>query len=156
MRGVNFGCSLIVLAMIATTINIFRATKTLPQRNGLPAWAPQTPIWPQILMITISSISLIFCIYIFYQYWKGGHQRAEKVAVYFTTFTVAFFIFSIIMWAVGAFVFQSAKNNGNGKDLWGWSCKENTRKKLFENDVDYALVCRLQVCSSESPLPSRC
>jgi hypothetical protein len=147
MRGVNFGCSLIVLSMLATTLTIFHATKALPKRNNLPAWAPGTAVWPQYLMISIAAVSLMFCIYIFYNYWKGGHQRAEKVAVYFTTFTVAFFLFSIVMWAVGAFAFQSAKNNGNGQDLWGWSCKENTRKKLFENEVNYALICRLQVGS---------
>lgn len=144
MRGVNFGCSLIVLAMLATTFSIFNATRALPKRNGLPAWAPQTPIWPQILLLSIASISLVLCIFIFYQYWKGGHRRAEKVAVYFTTFTVAFFVVSIVMWAVGAAVLNQSRNNGQGQDIWGWSCKDNKRKQLFEEDVNYSLICRLQ------------
>jgi len=144
MRGVNFGCSLIVLSMLATTFTIFNATRALPKRNGLPAWAPGTPIWPQILLLSIACISLVLCIFIFYQYWKGGHRRAEKVAVYYTTFTVAFFVFSIVMWGVGAAVLNQSRNNGGGQDIWGWSCKENKRKQLFENDVPYALVCRLQ------------
>ncbi|KAF2666036.1 hypothetical protein BT63DRAFT_47411 [Microthyrium microscopicum] len=144
MRGVNFGCSLIVLSMLATTFSIFRATKSLPPRNNLPAWAPQTPVWPQIVLLSIACVSLVLCMFIFYQYWKGGHRRAEKVAVYYTTFTVAFFVFSIVMWFVGALVLNTAKNNNNGTDIWGWSCKENPRKHVFQDDVPYALICRLQ------------
>ncbi|KJK60161.1 hypothetical protein P875_00053651 [Aspergillus parasiticus SU-1] len=36
------------------------------------------------------------------------------------------------------------KANGSSQDLWGWSCKKNTRETLFHNDIDYALLCRLQ------------
>jgi len=144
MRGVNFSCSLIVLSMLSATFTIFNATKALPNRNGLPAWAPGTPIWPQITLLSIAAVSLIMCIVIFYGYWRGGHKRAEKVAVYYTTFAVGFFIFSIVMWGIGAAVLSSSKKNGGGNDMWGWSCKDNTRKQLFQDDVSYALVCRLQ------------
>jgi hypothetical protein len=82
---------------------------------------------------------------VFWAYARGGHRRAEKVAVYYTTFSVAFFIFSIVMWIVGAVMINQSKSNGNGQDLWGWSCKDNRRKSLFQEDVSYALVCRLQV-----------
>jgi hypothetical protein len=79
-------------------------------------------------------------------WWRGGHRRAEKVGLYYTTFSVAIFIFSIIMWIVGAVVLNQSKNNGNGNDIWGWSCKDNRRSQLFQEDVSYNLVCRLQVC----------
>ena len=150
LRGVNFSCSLIVLAMLATVFTIFNATKALPSRNGLPAWAPNSQIWPQITLLVIACISLAMCIFIFYSYWRGGHRKAEKVAVYYTTFAVGFFIFSIIMWGVGAAVLNQSKVNGNGKDVWGWSCKDNTRKALFQDDVNYDLMCRLQVSSAPS------
>src|ERR1700761_3532403 len=146
LRGVNFGCSLIVLSMLATTFTIFNATKSLPPRNNLPAWAPTTKPWPQYLLLSISGVSLVTCLIVFWGYWKGGHRRAEKVAVYYTTFTVAFFIFSIVMWVIAATVLNESKRNGNGQDLWGWSCKDNRRKDLFKDDVSYALVCQLQVC----------
>ena len=67
------------------------------------------------------------------------------MAVYYTTFAVGFFIFSIVMWGIGAAVLNQSKANGDGKDLWGWSCKDNTRKALFQDDVSYDLACRLQV-----------
>ncbi|RDW67798.1 hypothetical protein BP6252_09194 [Coleophoma cylindrospora] len=144
LRGVNFSCSLIVLAMVSMTFSIFNATKSLPPRNSLPAWADGTKTWPQITILAISSVSLALCLVVFWNYWRGGHHRAEKVAVYYTLFAVAFFIFSTIMWGIAAGILQGSRNNGNNKDLWGWSCVDNKRRQLFSQEVDYALVCRMQ------------
>jgi len=130
--------------MLATTFTIFNATKSIPTRNNLPPWAFNTKIWPQITLICIASVSLLTSLVIFYGYWRGGHRRAEKVAVYYTTVTTAFFVFSIVMWGVGAFILNQSRANGGGKDLWGWSCGQNTRFNLFKDDVSFALVCRLQ------------
>lgn len=146
LRGVNFSCSLIVLSMLATTFSIFNATKVLPKRNNLPPWAAGTSTWPQITLLVIACLSLFTCLVVFYGYYRGGHRRAEKVAVYYTTFAVIFFVFSIVMWGVGAAILSQSKSKGNGQDVWGWSCKDNRRKALFKNDVSYDLICRLQVC----------
>ncbi|MCJ1338078.1 hypothetical protein MMC09_003363 [Bachmanniomyces sp. S44760] len=144
LRGVNFSCSLIVLSMIGTTMNIFRATKELPARNNLPAWAPKQQTWPQILLLCIACVSLAISVGVFYAYWRGGHQRAQKTAVYYTTFAICFFFFQTIMWVIGAAVLHGSKATGNGKDMWGWSCNDNTRRSLFQDEVHYGLICRLQ------------
>lgn len=144
LRGVNFSCSLIVLSLVSTTFMIFNATKALPSRNGLPAWAPKTNPWPQIVVLSIAAVSLFFSVVVMAAYCRGGHHRAEKVAVYYTMFAMGYFVFSIIMWLVGAAVLQGTKQNSNGQDIWGWSCKDNKRRQLFQDDVHYALVCRLQ------------
>ena len=130
--------------MLATTFAIFNATKHIPTRNNLPPWAAGQKIWPQVLLLCIACVSLFACLVIFYAYWKGGHRRAEKMAVYYTAFAVAFFIFSIVMWGIGAAVLQQHKNNSHNKDMWGWACVNNERKSLFQNEVDYELICRLQ------------
>ena len=144
LRGVNFSCSLIVLAMLSSTFNIFNATKALPTRNAFPPWAPGQKIWPQVTVLAISCVSLFMSIVVLYAYWRGGHNRAQKAAVYYTAFAVAFFIFSIVMWGIGAGVLQGAKATSGGKDMWGWACVNNERKTLFQNEVDYELICRLQ------------
>lgn len=130
--------------MLATTFVIFNATKAIPPRNNLPPWAEGTNPWAQIVLLVIACISLAFSIVILGAYFRGGHRRAEKAAIYYTVFSVGFFVFSIVMWGIGAGILNSAKSNGNAKDLWGWSCKDNTRKKLFQTDVSYELICRLQ------------
>ncbi|EMC91372.1 hypothetical protein BAUCODRAFT_28484 [Baudoinia panamericana UAMH 10762] len=144
LRGVNFSCSLIVLGMLSTTFSIFNATRHIPPRNNLPPWAVNQKTWPQIVLLVIACVSLAFSILIFYGYYRGGHKRAEKAAVYYTAFAVAFFVFSIVMWGIGAGILQGSKNNSNNKDMWGWSCVNNTRKQLFQNEVSYDLICRLQ------------
>jgi len=144
LRGVSFSCSLIVIGMLASTFAIFNATKALPPRNSLPPWAAGQQKWPQIMLLVIACISLAMCSVILFNYWRGGHNRAEKTAVYFTAFSVGVFIFTVIMWAVGAAVLQTSRTNGNNKDMWGWACVNNQRKSLFENEVDYELICRLQ------------
>ena len=145
LRGVNFSCSLIVLSMLSTTFAIFNESKSIPPRNNLPPWATNTNPWAQVALLVISCISLLFSIVIFYAYWKGGHQRAKKTTVYYTVFCICFFSFSIIMWAVGAGVLHFSRANGNGKDVWGWACKDNKRSQLFSQEVKYGLVCTLQV-----------
>lgn len=145
LRGTNFSCSLIVLAMLSTTFSIFNATRHLPPRNSLPAWAVGQKTWPQITLLCIACVSLAMSIAIFYAYWRGGHRRAEKAAVYYTVFAVGFFAFSTVMWAIGAAVLHGSKANGHGQDMWGWACNDNKRRTLFQEDVHYALVCRLQV-----------
>lgn len=144
LRGVNFSCSLIVLSMLSATFTIFNATKTLPSRSSFTPWAPGQMIWPQVVLLCIACASLFASIIIFYAYWKGGHRRAEKAAVYYTAFAVVFFVFSIVMWGIGLGVLQGSRQNSQNKDMWGWSCVDNTRKTLFQNDVDYELICRLQ------------
>ncbi|RAO73949.1 uncharacterized protein BHQ10_009961 [Talaromyces amestolkiae] len=144
LRTVNFSCSLIVLSMLSTSLTIFRATKDLPARSNLPPWAVGTNPWPQYLLLVMSCVSLAAALFVFYGYWRGGHRRAEKVAVWYSVFSVGFFTFSTVMWVVGAAVFQSSKANSNGQDLWGWSCNDNLRHQLFQDQVNYSLVCRLQ------------
>ena len=131
--------------MLSTTFSIFNASRAIPPRNGLPPWAQGTVKWPAITLLVISCVSLVASVIVFYGYFRGGHRRAEKVAVYYTTFAVGFFLFSIVMWGIGAGVLQQGRAHSGGSDIWGWSCKENPRKDIFQNEVNYDLVCRLQV-----------
>ncbi|KAI4230088.1 MAG: hypothetical protein L6R36_000345 [Xanthoria steineri] len=144
LRGVNFSCSLIVVSMISATFTIFNASRNLPNRGKLSPWAPKQQIWPQITLLCIASVSLVMAIGILYAYWRGGHRRAEKAAVYYTVFAIGFFFFSIIIWSIGAAILNEQKRHGKDKDMWGWACKEGKRKEVFGDNVDYGLVCRMQ------------
>ncbi|MCJ1299877.1 hypothetical protein MMC08_002671 [Hypocenomyce scalaris] len=144
LRGTNFSCSLIVLSMLSTTFSIFNETKHIPPRNDLPVWALGQKTWPQITLLCISCVSLALSLVIFYAYWKGGHRRAQKTAVYYTVFAIGFFTFSTVMWLLGAAILHGSKASGNGQDMWGWACNDNKRRSLFQTEVHYALVCRLQ------------
>lgn len=147
LRGVNFSCSLIVVSMLSATFTIFNASRNLPNRGKMSPWAPKQQIWPQITLLCIASVSLVMAVGILYAYWRGGHRRAEKAAVYYTVFAIGFFLFSIIIWSIGAAILNEQKRHGKDKDMWGWACKEGKRKEIFGDNVDYGLVCRMQVRS---------
>lgn len=88
LRGVNFSCSLIILAMLSTTFSIFNATRSLPNQSKTSAWADDTKTWPQKLVLAMACVSLFACILVFLAYCRGGHKRAEKVATYYTMFAI--------------------------------------------------------------------
>jgi uncharacterized membrane protein len=144
LRGVNFSCSLIILAMLSTTLTIFNSTRSLPDQSKMPAWAKDTNTWPQKLVLAMACVSLLACIIVFLAYCRGGHKRAEKVGTYYTMFAIGWFVLSMILWVISAALFQNSKNTSNNKDMWGWSCVNNHRSEVFHDKVDYALLCRLQ------------
>ena len=115
LRGVNFSCSLIVIAMLSTTFSIFNATKALPARGSFQSWPTNAISWPQILVLTMAIISLLATIGVFLAYFRGGHRRAEKVATYYTLFAIGWFIVSMILWAVTAAIYQHSRDNSNSK-----------------------------------------
>lgn len=106
------------------------------------------------MLLAMACVSLFACLIVFWAYWKGGHKRAEKTAIYYTVFSIFFFFFSLIMWVVGAAIYQHSKSSGNSKDMWGWSCAQNTREEIYSNSIDYALLCRLQVNILSASAPS--
>ncbi|KAI0864162.1 hypothetical protein F4860DRAFT_432094 [Xylaria cubensis] len=144
LRGISFSCSLIIISLLAVSFNIFRTTNHLAAQSGLPAWAENTKLWPQVLVLSVSGVNLFLCILIFFGYLRGGHHRAEKVGVYYTLFAVGWFIASSVLWAAAAGILQFSRDNSNNKDMWGWACVDNKRSEVFSQKVDYALVCRLQ------------
>ena len=78
-----------MLSLLAVTLTVFNATKHLPTRNNLPAWAEGTNPWAQYLLLGMACVSLFACLIVFWAYRKGGHGRAEKAAVYYTGFSIA-------------------------------------------------------------------
>ncbi|KAH8128313.1 hypothetical protein FP744_10008794 [Trichoderma asperellum] len=144
LRSVHFSCSLIILAMLSSSFAIFNATKNLPSQSAMPSWANGTDPWAQKLVLSMACLSLAISVVVFIAYCRGGHRRAEKVGTYYTMFAIGWFIVSLILWVLAAAVFSNSKNNGNNKDMWGWSCVQNTRAVVFSDKVKYSLVCRLQ------------
>lgn len=144
LRGVSFSCSLIILAMLSASFSIFNATRALPSQSKMPPWAKNTNPWQQKLVLAMACVSLIASVFVFIAYCRGGHRRAEKVGAYYTIFAISWFIFALILWVITAALFQSSRNNGDNKDMWGWSCVNNHRADLFSDKVSYSLVCRLQ------------
>ena len=50
----------------------------------------------------------------------------------------------MVLWAITAALFQNSRNNSGNEDMWGWSCVNNERATIYQDKVDYQLLCRLQ------------
>lgn len=144
LRSINCACSLVVLALVASTFAIFFSTRHLATRNNFRPWSIDTPQWPQICILVIACISLVLSLTIMYGYWRGGHSRAERMALRATIFAGGVFIFTIVLWSVGIGIMQGSRSDNNDQDLWGWACKDNTRRALFKDTINYDLVCKQQ------------
>ena len=146
LRGVNFSCSLIILSMLSASFSIFNSTKSLSAASKFTPWAPNTEktAWPQKLTLSMSCVSLFACVLVFIAYCRGGHRRASKVNTYYTMFAIGWFILSMLLWVGTAVIFQHSKSNSSNTDMWGWACLNNQREEIYQDKVDYALVCRLQ------------
>jgi len=138
--------------MLSTTFSIFNATRALPPRNSLPAWAPSTSTWPQILLLSISCVSLFLCVLVFWGYYRGGHRRAEKIDVYYTTFAWPFSssASSCGSWRRSA---QREPQPWQRADMWGWSCKDNKRSSCSRTMFLMLLFAVFRFVSSLHPYP---
>lgn len=145
LRSLTFSCNLIVLSMVAVSISIFKATRTISTKNKFVAWPKSINTSSQIITLLIACISLIVCVLVFTQYYRTGHRGAERTGRYQILFSIGWFIFSIAMWVWAAAVLLHSRHGGNSMGLWGWSCQKNDRTRLFQEKVDFSLVCRLQV-----------
>lgn len=134
--------------MLSTSLTIFRTTQDLPPRyvgnTKLNPWAPDQKIWPQLVVLVISCISLLITIIVLYLTFRRGRRRSRKADNYYNLYAVGTWIFSMIMWILGATFLQHTRLVGKGQDFWGWSCVQNTRSAVYSQDIKYSLICRLQ------------
>jgi hypothetical protein len=141
------GISGVVIGLSATAFHIFLRTKDKPPIQGFAPWPEHTILWPPILVLTVATLSMITSTAIMAAYFFGGHKKAERIAITSTIVTALAWVAGICIWATSGGAMQSAKSRSRGMDFWGWACSKNNQRYEIWNDwVDYDLVCELQVC----------
>jgi hypothetical protein len=133
--------------MTVLTVQIFERTRDLPPRHGFTAWSRGTSLWPQMLLLVLACGSFILTLATLAAYCKRGHKSAEKVARYSSLFSLGIFIFSAVSWAIAGGTFHFLGNDGGDNFIWSWSCADNQRRREFSENVNYNLICRMQVSS---------
>lgn len=144
-RLLAFSCSGVVIGLSATAFHIFLRTKDKPPIQGFAPWPEHTILWPPILVLTVATLSMITSTAIMAAYFFGGHKKAERIAITSTIVTALAWVAGICIWATSGGAMQSAKSRSRGMDFWGWACSKNNQRYEIWNDwVDYDLVCELQ------------
>ncbi|KAA8910266.1 hypothetical protein FN846DRAFT_554086 [Sphaerosporella brunnea] len=144
-RSLSLLCSSVVIALSIVTFQIFLTTRDLDPIDGFFPWARPTLLWPQILTLVIAALSFLASLWVMLGYLRHGHHGAEKASMV-TMYTTGFALLGwIVIWATAAASMQHVRSIAGGKDLWGWACNKDTRRReVWEHMINYNLVCRSQ------------
>ncbi|KAK0121840.1 hypothetical protein ONS95_010120 [Cadophora gregata] len=127
------------LYLESRTIYSYATTHTIMRNNRGP-WARQTSLWPSIMLLASSGISIIIGLLTMAAYTRSI-RAANNINFYETIISYTIEVTHILSWIVVAVLYRTGKT---GHDLWGWACSPLARKiePSFEGVVDFATVCR--------------
>lgn len=136
------------LYLESRTIYTYATTHTIKRNNRGP-WARKTSLWPSIMLLAASGISVIIGLLTMAAYTRSI-RAANNVNFYETIITNTIEVAHILSWIVVAVLYRTGKT---GHDLWGWACSPLAKKiePSFDGVVDFATICRrgvshLSVC----------
>jgi hypothetical protein len=124
-----------VLHTFIETQNIIRGNRN--------AWAFNTQLWPTILLLTNSSISLTFDLAIVGAYFIAVKQANKISAKFGTEIALLDMLSHLVVWLATAIAYRIGRD---GHDLWGWSCSGSAQNiQAMFPEVDFGFFCDLQV-----------
>ena len=146
-RLLSFGLSLYGLISQALALERFLSTRNIIRENRNP-WAAGSQIWPTILLLVTSGLSLLASLLILSSYCLGGNgvKSANKMSTRAgVPVTIAEACAHLAIWLSTAVAYRIGKT---GKDLWGWSCdpKAQAIQNVFP-EVDFGFLCNVQTAS---------
>jgi hypothetical protein len=141
VRVLTLALSIFAVYSQAHTLHTFLTTKTII-REGRDPWAKGTQIWPTILLLTTSSLTVIVSMITVIGYFRGvktANKHASKIG---TPMTVVEMAAHLAVWLSTMIAYRVGKT---GKDLWGWSCSPKAQKiqDVFP-EVSFDFFCKLQ------------
>ncbi|KAH9209589.1 hypothetical protein DL95DRAFT_466674 [Leptodontidium sp. 2 PMI_412] len=127
------------LYLESRTLHTFATTHTVIRGNRGP-WARQTTLWPSVILVAASGITLFFGLLTMMAYTRS-FRSADRVNFYGTIITTTIEAAHITIWIIVAVLYRTGKT---GHDLWGWACSPLAQKiePNFEGLVDFSRVCK--------------
>ena len=149
-RAITFGLSIYGVVSQALALHSFLSTKDI-MRNDRNPWAKQTVIWPTIVLLSTSAVTVLISIFTLGSYCFSV-KHANKVQTNAgVPIAIAESCAHLAIWISTAVAYRVGKT---GSDLWGWSCDApDAVHKLFP-EVNFDFLCGVQVslCRSCNPL----
>lgn len=127
------------LILETQTLSTFYSTHNII-RDGRGPWANETSLWPAIMLVSASGVTILLGLMILAAYTWGSVRSANQVNTVQTTVTVVVELVHIGLWIAVSVLYREGKT---GKDLWGWACSDMADRiqKNFEGVVDFNQVC---------------
>jgi len=144
VRVITFGLAIYTTYSQAHMLYKYETTKGIIRNNRNP-WAKGTTIWPTIILLTTSSLTVLVSLFLFASYFRGVKHANQVYYRYSVPLLVAEICTHLGIWIATAVSYRVGKT---GKDLWGWSCspKAQAIQAVFK-EVDFSFLCGIQTGS---------
>ena len=112
--------------------------------NGRNAWAHNTVLWPTILLLSTSGVTLLISIVVLASYFLSTKHANQTNNTVGTAATLAEVSAHITVWITAAIAYRAGNT---GRDLWGWTCSDGSDaiQSEFQAVVNFNTYCNLQV-----------
>jgi hypothetical protein len=122
------------------TLTTFYSTRNTI-RGGRGPWAAETSLWPSIMLLSASGITVLLGMLILTAYIVGSIRAANRVNTVQTSVTVVVEVVHIGFWIAISVLYREGRT---GKDLWGWACGgvADSIQKEFEGVVNFDTICK--------------
>lgn len=110
-------------------------------RSGRGPWALETSLWPTLMLLIISFLTIIFSFLTILAYLRYGVKAANKAHQTGFVFEMVVEAGHVLVWIIVAVLYRVGKT---GHDLWGWACSPFAQQiqPNFEGVVDFESVCQ--------------
>jgi hypothetical protein len=141
VRLATLALSIFTLYTQGLTLNKYLTTRAIV-RNDRNAWATTTDIWPTIVLLVTSAVTIVITLITLVGYawgFKGANWANNKIAS-----PVAFLelLAHLAIWISTAVSYRIGKT---GSDLWGWSCSSKAQGiQATFGEVDFDFFCNVQ------------
>ena len=136
--AVMFGIMVFMMVKYNGTKNTFR--------NGRNAWPRDPKIWPTVMLLVGSGLTLLLSIITLVSYCINFSKARRSWKL-----TIVQYAIHIVAWIVISTLYRYEKSlHGNNNDLWGWSCSQETTaiQQEFRGVVNFTPLCNVQVSVS--------
>ena len=117
-------------------------TKDIPAPNRSSPWASGTTLWPTLVLLAASSITLLLDLGgLIALCCSSNRKRGEKLEGRFGNISHVVFV---VKWIAVLILYRIGKTS---KDLWGWSCDERAAniQQFYKSELDFKSLCLNQV-----------
>jgi len=123
VRVLDLGCSLVIIALIASNFIVFNATRFSVNDSGNPIWGAEHPrTWPTTVLLSVACVSVALSVVVLLSYLKSV-QWANRFNIAHATITISVSVFLIIMWAISIGIFNYHDQSAT-PDLWSRACHQ--------------------------------
>ena len=141
VRLLAFALSGFMLYSQVYMLNKYLTTKGIIV-EGRNAWATSTSLWPTLVLLSTSAVTVLITGITLISYAWGVKQANWAAMRIYVPWVVTELVGHLAVWIATTVAYRAGKT---GSDLWGWSCSDKASAiQIHFPDVNFGFSCGLQ------------